>query len=325
MKKTSLLLTATVVSAMAMAQNNVTLNIEHEFNGSSFAYGQTYTDASGAVVSFDRVQYYLSGINVTHDGGQNTPLTDVYVLASGNISNYSLGTFNIDNVESFNFDLGVDAVVNAGNTSNYSAPHPLALQSPSMDWGWPSGYFFIVVDGMVDSNGDGTPNAPFQFHGLGDHLLRNVTVNCQDAASGGNLTINLFANVADWVQTMDLTTVGVQHNGGAEVVELCDNTNDYTVFTPDTQMSDNDIAKPAYSLHVDCTIAYAPTIYYTFENKEALDLVITDINGKVVLRETALPNEGNYFIKKEFPTGIYIATFSNGNSVKESIKFTVTR
>ena len=41
--------------------------------------------------------------------------------------------------------------------------HPLGPKTPPMDWGWPSGYFFLVLDDKVDNTGDGTPNKLFLF------------------------------------------------------------------------------------------------------------------------------------------------------------------
>ncbi len=306
------------------AQTDVSLNITHEFQGEAFSYGQTYINTDGKAVKFSRVQYYLSGMSFTHDGGQTTPLTDEYVLASAHISNYNLGSYNLTNLEAFNFNLGVDAAANGTGTSNYSAPHPLAAQSPSMDWGWPSGYFFLVIDGMVDSNNDGTPNKYFQFHCLGNHLLRAVSVNVTATENGGSMEIQMFANIADWIQNINLISNGIQHNGGAINSEICDNTNDHTVFSAYTaSVGQAEFLNSPNHLFVDYTIAYAPTIYYSFYSNEKLNVIITDLNGKIVLLRDNLPSEGNFFINKELPDGIYIATFTDGKSTKESIKFTV--
>ncbi|MCT4581121.1 MAG: T9SS type A sorting domain-containing protein [Flavobacteriales bacterium] len=305
------------------AQTNVELTMTHEFQGQAFSYGQLYTNTDGKVVKFSRVQYYLSGMSFTHDGGQTTPLTDQYVLGSANISNYDLGTHSLTSLEAFNFNLGVDAAANGSGTSNYSAPHPLASQSPSMDWGWPSGYFFIVIDGMVDSNNDGVPNKAFQFHALGNHLLRPVSVNISATDNGGTITMQMYANIADWIQNIDLVSNGIQHNGGSINSEICDNTNDYTVFSASPTVGFSEITNTPNHLFVDYTIAYAPTIYYTFHTNEKLTVIITDSNGKIVLLKDNLISEGNFFINKELPDGFYVATFTDGKSTKESIKFTV--
>jgi len=88
---------------------------------------------NGTAVSLSRVQYYLSGFEITHEGGTITTMPDSYVLASANISNYTLGNEDITNLEDVNFDLGVDYASNHMGTSNWTSNHPLSSQSPSMD------------------------------------------------------------------------------------------------------------------------------------------------------------------------------------------------
>ena len=80
-----------------------------------------------------------------HDGGQITLLNNTYVLASGHITNYYLGNFNVSLLESISFDVGVDQIANSGNTTNYPASHPLGPKSPPMDWGWPSDIFLLLL------------------------------------------------------------------------------------------------------------------------------------------------------------------------------------
>jgi hypothetical protein len=120
----------------------------------------------------------MSSIKITHDGGQVTPLTGIYILAEGNVTNYSIdSTYDITSIEKIAFDIGVDYVANHGNTSNWSPSHPLGPKTPPMDWGWPAGYFFLILDGKVDNTGDGSPNLSFQLECFGDDLSYFVSVD----------------------------------------------------------------------------------------------------------------------------------------------------
>lgn len=318
---TKTLITALGLFGAVQAQTNVDLNITHEFNGEPFVYGQTYTNFDGKAVKFNRVQYYLSSFELTHDGGQSTPLTDVYVLGSGNITNYPLGTFNLTSLESINFDLGLDDAVNSGNTSNYTLPHPLAAQTPSMDWSWPAGYFYIVMDGFVDSNNDGTPDTEFQFHGLNKRNAVSVTTESNDNA--GQMDIEIFANIADWIKDIDLVSQGIQHNGGPVIGQIGTNTNTYGVFSALTSTGVGELESSPNQIIVDYTMAYAPTIYYSLNTVSDLQIIVTDLSGKIVLSASNLHNEGNFFINKELPDGLYIATFIDSKNLKESIKFAI--
>ena len=320
MKKIIFSISLTFISLFASSQNNVNLILNHQFNGTSFVYNDVYSDENGNAVSFDRIQIYMSGIELTHDGGQTTDLTGVYVLTHANVSNYPLGSFDVSNLENINFNLGVDYNANHGNSSNWSFTHPLSPQSPLMDWGWPSGYFFIVLDGKIDDNGDGVPNKMFQLRSLGDQMLRNVDVDV-NSSNNGTVDINLDVNVEGWIKNLNLATVGFDHSSSSNNTTVCNNTNTYNVFGNHIN-SIGEINTKHY-ISVDYSMTYAPILNYTLE-KTNNKLLITDINGKVIVEENNIGFEGSYFIKQELKSGIYFAIFTNN---KETIteKFVVQR
>lgn len=318
--KRTLILIALLTAQLGFSQN-ITLNLNHEYNGVPFAYGTNFLTEDGKIVSFDRVQYYLSGMTLTHDGGQTLNATNPYVLASGNVTSYDLGAGSVTMIEGIKFDLGVDATANADGTSSWPATHPLGPQSPSMDWGWPAGYFFFVVDGKVDDNGDGVPNKDFQMRGLGDALLANVEFT--GTSISGN-TIEMYVNIADWVKNLDLPTVGFQHNGSQPNVTLSENTNNETVFTLQSGVtaSIGELSEAPNHIYADYNIPYAPTLYYTLNTKSPVEIKVFDQSGKVVLEAQNQPSAGNFFVRKELKTGTYYATFANGE-LQESFKFIV--
>jgi len=304
------------------SQTTLDFQLNHKFNGADLQYGTVY-ELEGNAVEFTRVQYYLSGFELTHDGGQTLNMPDTYVLASGNVSSYSLGQENVTTVEGISFDLGVDAARNGMGTSNWPPGHPLAAQTPSMDWSWPSGYFFWVIEGRVDDTGDGIPNKVFEFHSLGDHLLRDVDPFSGWSLTGSTITIELYVNVADWLVGIDLASVGISHNGGPNNVAVADNTNPQTVFTTDAPLGVNDITSNPNSIYADYTMAYAPTIYYDLATNNPVDIRVVDMKGAVVLEADAQQPEGNYFIRKELPDGAYLIRFSN-DQINEQFRFVVT-
>ena len=175
MKKLVLFCLILLLADTIHSQTSISLKLNHLFSGSPLVLNQEYEDSQERLVKLSRVRYYLSSIKITHNGGQITPLTNVYVLGEGNVSNYTIeGDYDINSVEKIQFDLGVDYEANHGNTSNYDSQHPLGPKTPLMDWGWPSGYFFLVLHGSVDDNNDGSPNKLFQIESFGDELLKTV-------------------------------------------------------------------------------------------------------------------------------------------------------
>jgi hypothetical protein len=307
-----------------MAQTDINLTFRHTFNADDLTYGTTYTRPGLPAVSLSRVQYYLSGFELTHDGGQTLALPDKYILGSGNISNYNLANENITTLEGIRFDLGVDSARNHLGTSNWSEHHPLGSKSPTMDWGWPAGYFFWTFDGMVDGNGDGTPNVPFQMHGFGDNLIRNVDLLTGFTITGSTIDLTVYVNVADWLLNNDLTTMGFEHSSGPKNATLGDNTNDETVFTLVSSAGIKAVSGNGSHIYADNTLSYAPTIYYDLATLDKVDVFVYDMTGKVVLEDRVQHHEGNYFIRKELESGSYIIIFKNDN-LEEQLKFTVQK
>jgi len=301
----------------AFAQTDINLKLHHTFEGAPFQYGVVY-DLDGQAVRFSRVQYFLSGFEITHDGGQTMAMPDTYVLGSGNITDYDLGQENFTNLEGISFDLGVDSIRNEMNTSAWPAGHPLAAQNPSMDWSWPDGYFFWTIDGKVDSDNDGVPDLNFSLHGMGNHLLTPVNGFTGFNLSGNEVTLELFVNIADWLNDIELRYVGVAHDGLHENKKVGENTNPETVFTLDNPLSVEEWEEQESNIYADYTLPYAPTIYYNLASQEKVAITVTDASGRVVLETDDQPSEGNYFIRKELPDGAYIISF---NSSYNSDKF----
>jgi hypothetical protein len=304
------------------AQTDLFLNFEHTYEAAPFNYGTIYTMENGTAIRFNRVQYYLSGFEITHDGGMVTSLPDAYVLASGNVSNYSIGNEAVTSLEGINFDLGVDSLRNHMGVSLWPAQHPLAAQAPPMDWSWPSGYFFVAFEGLVDDNGDGNPNKLFQLFGIGDTLLRNVSPFFGLNVSGGTITIPFQVNVADWFKNIDLMIGAVEHGAGVKNTQLAENTNGETVFTVSPTVGLEDLDLEESHVHANYTLPYAPTLFYNLATNKNVDIRVFDLNGSLVLESLNEAHEGNFFIRKELRSGNYIAVFSN-NEIEESFRFIV--
>ena len=300
----------------ANSQKEIVLRLSHALNDSSFKYNQIF-EVDGNKNYYTRLQYYLSGFELEHDAGQSTLLNNVYVLASGHISNYYLGNFNISSLESISFDVGVDQIANSGNTTNYSAQHPLGPKSPPMDWGWPSGYFFVVTNGFTDADNNNIPETNFQLHALGDMMLSPID---PIYLSGTNLNdtiyVDLIVNTERFVSGIDLSSVGADHSSSADNLTMCNNSSTMNIFEPGyidgTSLKENNVSSDY--IFLDYTLSFAPTIHYHFESNNKVNLQITDINGKIHINEKNLVSQGSFFPLKELATGIYIVTIDNGTN-----------
>ncbi len=327
MKRIAMLILGVGVYVTTHAQMNVTLNLNHEFDGSAFALGQNFTDWDGNTVTISRAQYYLSGFEIVHDGGQSSTLPATYVLAAGNVTTYDLGAHNIavTAAEGINFDLGVDQVANHDDPAQYSLPHPLALQNPSTHWGWNSGYRFLMLEGEVDTNNDNVPDTPFEIHVVGDQFLTDVTISNVGVVNGSDIVVDVNVNISDWLRNINLSSVGAAHGSGATETAVINNTLPQTVFTGSTPNSIDDSNLEEGMIAMDYSLPYAPTINYQFLHAKTVDLVVIDINGRTIIQAAKLAKEGRFFLNKELPTGTYFAIITGDNGVVKSTKFMVQK
>jgi hypothetical protein len=147
MKKILFLLISILTFNKIHAQKNVTLIINHKLGANNFAFNTTAQNDLMQNFQITRVDYYISGIKIIHDGGQITPVQD-YILVKGSYSvSEPLGSMNVTNVEGIKFSIGVDSPAN--NEDPALKLGPLAFQTPSMHWGWGAGYRFVALEGKV--------------------------------------------------------------------------------------------------------------------------------------------------------------------------------
>ena len=94
-------------------------------------------------------------------------------------------------------------------------------KSPPMDWGWPSGYFFVVT-GFTDSNNDNNPDTHFELQALGDQMLSPVDqINITPVGSNDTIYIDLKVNR----KISSPNTIAA-----AQIIVMCNNSYQMNVF-----------------------------------------------------------------------------------------------
>ena len=158
------------------AQSSVNIQINHLLDGVLYENEVNTVNDLGNDFMIDRLQYYISGFSIKHDGGQVTEVKDLYVLVSllndSESTMIDLGELTFTTLESVNFNLGVDQEANHSDPSLYHPTHPLYPQSPSMHWGWSAGYRFVAMEG----NSGASLNQTYEFHALGDANYYTFTI-----------------------------------------------------------------------------------------------------------------------------------------------------
>ena len=315
MKNKILILIAVLFSFSATAQKNVTLAIKHMLGTSPFAFNQATTNNLSNNLEFTRVDYYISNVTLIHDGGMQTAVPKKYLFVQGGNNHVEgLGQFNITNVEGVKFHVGVDAPNNTSDPSQWSGSHPLAPKSPSMHWGWASGFRFAAIEG----NGGTSLGNLFEFHGLFDANYFEQTIMVSGVNSGNEVVINLDADYTQAVKDIDVSAGVINHG---------DNTNDLTVlknFRDDVFSAGTGVPLAIRNLENEIDLKIYPNpstgnVRISLDNTSKAMITsaqIVDVSGRLI-KELALVNEnqvdvqlttkGIYFVKLN-SYGIQVAT-----------------
>ena len=270
---------------LAFSQTEVVLQLNHTVDGQPFLLGQTY-EVDSTQVSFDRLQYYMCDFVVTHDGGQETALTDKYILVNADDNEvYSLGEWDIQSVESVSFGIGVDSAHNVGiDPTTYPPGHPLAPWQQSMHWGWASGYRFLAFEGY---SGDELSNQS-QVHALGDANFFHQSHPVSGESVGNALALALEADYAHLFVDLPLEDGFFVHGAFGAATQMMANMRDL-VFEPGTATK---VERPVAS---EIRIFPNPTTEFIYIDGaqfcKAERWVIYDAAGKSLVKGMVSPNE----------------------------------
>ena len=195
---------------------NIQLAFKHLVNGQAFTTGQTY-DIGGTAVSFDLIKYYVGGINVIPAEGNTLSDANTYILAENSVASSTLGSVNTGRLQSVNFYIGVEDAINTQTEDDFTmrdpVTDPLGMKVPAMHWNWMSGYKFIRIDGMVDTDGDGTPETGMQFHTGSSDFFKNMELATTKNISTGTNQIVVVLDIEKLFNNIDLSTEYLTHVG----------------------------------------------------------------------------------------------------------------
>lgn len=266
-----------------------------------------------------RLQYYVSQIVITHDGGKQTPALDVYLLTTPKTLVYSLGNYDIQNVESIEFYIGVNSKVNHTDPTVYPPGHPLGPQDPSMNWGWAAGYRFAAIEGYSDS-GNGLYADKFEFHAIGDVLFTKINVVANGAKDeNGNLIINLDANYNELFKNVQLLG-GIINHGELSPNDLI-MANFKNVFSAASITATQEINPTSFYANYVNPCIY-PEIQYHGESED-ISFEMLDLFGQKVYNLDHLPKTGIVTVSSHLQNGLYIMSFRNSNTLLYSKKLII--
>ena len=298
-------------------QNNVNLIIQHKLGEEDFSFDRIAENNINTSFKLTRLEYYISGISLVHDGGQITEINDRWILVdAADRQSTDLGNLNINNVEKLIFHIGVDPQHNNADPSTYPANHPLALQIPSMHWGWASGYNFVALEGLGDVNYDKV----FQIHALGNENYKSIEIELNESAHDNKINLNV---VADYTRAMEEIDAGLgifYHGTSKHARTLIENFNKY-VFTAGSTASRNKVERSYTEPGFFPGVLTSADKNIIFDCHESLryDVIISDINGKVLIRNKNIHSGASMNVDVEVP-GLYFVSFIHNGKVVLSKK-----
>ncbi|MCO4807654.1 MAG: hypothetical protein KC456_13805 [Flavobacteriales bacterium] len=303
------------------AQNDVEIEIIHKLNGADFEFGEEASTPEAVAFELERMEYYISEISIEHDGGTVTEFEDVWVLVQADASStiIDLGNDSIESVESVTFSIGVDSAHNHLDPTIYSTSHPLGPKSPSMHWGWTAGYRFVAMEG--DAGDD--LNQTFEIHALGDQNYFETTTDVTAAASGGSISIPIYANYAEALRGIDVEDGVITHGDFAEAIDLLENFQEFVFSSVEPvdsvpEDSTTSISKLQIqdALFVDRNPSVNGTVTVSFDLNlvDSKSICLIDITGKKI-ESSELSRDRISF--NGLQAGVYVvyATAINGESI----------
>ena len=305
MKKWILFSTLNFLFVVAtFAQNSVQLTINHKLGSEDFVMEMGSKNNLDHDFEITRLQYYIADIKLTHDGGMQTDIEDLWVLVNADEpTQVDLGMHNINSLERINFYIGVGPDENHLDPASYDPEHPLAPQFPSMHWGWAAGYRFVALEG----NGGSAFNQLIQLHGLGDDNYFQAKIDMEATAVDNILAINLDADYTRALEDISLNSGVIVHGEVLEAKQCLENFRDY-VFSPSSGSTNTlDLSvinnfqvypNPTNTGHFSMLLEAKTDEVYSISITDVLGrqvMLISEVNINTVL-DLELESEGLYFV-----------------------------
>lgn len=276
----SILIFLVFINCDSIAQiKSFQLNIHHMLKAEIFELGKASENNLSHKLQYTRAEYYISEISIIHDGGQETLIEDLWVLADAadQITEVDLGEHDIDMVEAIAFHIGVDEDHNHLDPTIWPADHPLAPQFPSMHWGWASGYRFVALEGYGGENLDQL----FQLHGLGDINYEKTTVAISSRNEGSTELIELHADYAAALENIPLNWGMIVHAEEAEAQLSINNFNRF-VFSPYNATSSIKNLDDINDIEVFPNPVQGDYLVVSSSSSEKLRYQLSDLTGKIL-------------------------------------------
>lgn len=315
MKNTFLFAALLACAGFLNAQGNISLHLSQRLGDAPFALNAPVS-AGTYDYKITRMEYYISDIRITHDGGQETPMTDLYLLVHpAEDSVYFLGAHpGITSVEGITFSVGVDEDRNHADPALYPSGHPLAPQNPSMHWGWSSGYRFAALEGKAGANFAND----FEIHALGDANYKQQSIaTTAETDDAGEKTIYLVADYTQLFVNVDVSAGLIVHGSSGKAVILLNNMKNLVFKAAQSSGILNPEFKGRFAVLANPALAGEATLSMQLPEGYDYRVTLTDVTGRRLFEQTVAPSPNQLLrLDGTFGAGICFAhLWQNGRPV----------
>lgn len=217
------------------SMNSLNLNFNLKYNNEPMVMFQDYTYPTGETFSLQRVSFFIANISLDNQlvkADEYIDLTSSHSTQSGAESGLSYRIENIPsgNYEKLKFSIGVTPENNSMHPSDF--PENSSLSRSSEYWNNWSSYVFYKIEGIIDTNGDGTKNGTISLHIGGDEVFRTLEINeeiiiTDDVISRTDINIdmaNVFENSGQVYDIQNFGSIAKKDEHLSYMIELMDNT-----------------------------------------------------------------------------------------------------
>ncbi|MBL7819670.1 MAG: T9SS type A sorting domain-containing protein [Saprospiraceae bacterium] len=320
MKKIFLLLLILSAVQFLKAQSELVLRFNHQLYGKNFSLNQEALSPMGTKYKITRLQFYLSGFKITHDGGQVSNLNTIYLFvdpSNKTSKEFSLGLQNdITSIEKIEFAVGVDAASNHLDPASYPVDHALAPKNPTMHWGWTSGYRFISLSANA-ARTNGLFLDAVNIEGLGDVNFKPNSYTVTGKSENGKIYIDMIAEYNKLLEGISIAGGATNHGETGIAASLVLNGSSI-VFGPASPTATKESSNKSFS-----SVVYNSNqiyIQYDLNEIKGLNFSAYDLNGNLVTSQEIKTSKGTIQIDNNLLSGTYFYSFRKSNNVLSSGK-----
>lgn len=317
-----------VVNLFAQTENEVIFKFHHKAGPEPMAIKETVFPVwNNKQVTLNRAEFYLAEIELLKADSTKLPLRDVYLLAGADYPGmeFPVGKWPVDQIIGLTLHIGVDSAHNHLDPSTYPPGHPLGHQKNLMHWGWTSGYRFMAIEGMVDNNGDGTPESELQFHNLGDMLYKSVGLEGGAKAKNGVLELHFDLDYAKLFQNMSLSGNLIEHGAYPLNHQMMENAAKEGFIKFSTTSSTENLRDNAEKIQISPNPVTANAlIRCDLPQAAPLTVLIVNTLGQTIHTIDAVPAVGTIrFDVTGLPNGVYQSVFYQNGRLLANKSFLV--